>query len=160
MPGVEVSSAEMKRRLPDEQRSQVDAHLTAGRGVALYADQRGRASVLATFGTRESDFPGQPPGRWSGGELHSFTRAPAESKPLRSPLLDWQPVPQIARPPVAPSHTEWPSVEFSTRSGPHPRGNREYIDARRTPQQLQEEEPPAPLSEAQAWWRTNLGQKR
>src|SRR5262245_43755482 len=99
MPGQEVSVSELKRRLPDEQRATVDTHLASGRDVGLYADARGRATVLVTYGTRDSDFPGLLPGLWGGGELHSFVPAPKTSASMRSPLKaameDQERIPQI-----------------------------------------------------------------
>jgi hypothetical protein len=166
MPGVQVSVAGIKRHLSDDQRRDVDAHLAAGQGVALYADERGRATVLVTFGTRDSDFPGLPPGLWGGGELHSFVPAPKQAQPMKSPLKaameDQGRIPQIAAPPRSSTVTSYPEVLISGRTSNHPRGDRGgYIDVERLlPDAGREPEaptpPPAPLTEDAAWWARQL----
>jgi hypothetical protein len=71
--------------------------------------------------------------------------------------------PQIARIKTAPPHTEYPSVEFETRTSRHPRGENKngYIDAQRlVPGREQEEVQETPLTEDQKWYAQRLGQQR
>jgi hypothetical protein len=143
----------MKRRLNDAQRAEVDKHLSEGRGVALYGDEKGRPALIVTFGNRSCDLPGLPPSHYGRGELHSFVPAPKEAKPMVSPLLGCEEVPQIARPRVAPSQTQYPSVQIEMRTGRHPRGHNGYIDV--LPGRGPEPEPAAPsepLSPEEQWW--------
>jgi hypothetical protein len=162
MPGIEVSANDLKRRLSDEQRREVDGHLASGKGVAIYADQRGRATTLVTFGTRDADLPGLPPGLWGGGELHSFVPAAVQSTQMRSPLMDAvSGPPQIRRPRVAPSYTEHPSVDIEMRTSRSPRSNNGYITPGRpvetNEQVLPQQQPPRELSESEKWWRQHIG---
>jgi hypothetical protein len=160
MPGTEVSSGELKRRLNDSQRAEVDHHLASGRGVALFEDDRGRPAMIVTFGGRGCDIETRfPPSHYGTGPLHSFTYAPVQSKPMRSPLMDWEQPRQIARPRVSPSTTFYPSIEIEMRTSRHPRGNSEFI----TPllpgreSEPQTPAPPAkPLSPSEQWWADHL----
>jgi hypothetical protein len=168
MPGQEVSASDLKRRLSAEQRPQVDAALKAGMGTALYADERGRATVFVTFGSRQADFPGLPPGLWGGGELHSYVPPQHEARPMVSPLKaaleDPERVPQIKAPPRGPSMTSYPEVLISGRNSSHPRGNSEYLNLRpssRESAQPAEVLPPQPqepahLTDDVAWWQEKL----
>jgi hypothetical protein len=128
--GTEVSSGEIKRRLNDAQRAEVDRHLSEGRSVALYGDERGIPALIVTFGSRDADLPHQfPPSHYGRGELVSYVPAPREAKPMRSPLMEWDGgPPQIHRPRVAPSHTEYPSVQIEMRTSSHPRRGNEFLN--------------------------------
>jgi hypothetical protein len=163
MAGVEVSPADLKRLLPESQRAEVDRHLAEGKGVAIFADERGRATTLVSYGTRDADLPGPPPGLWGGGQLHSFVPAVRKASEMRSPLKaaieDQTRIPQIARPRVSPTQTSYPEVLVSGRVSSHPRGNGEYLNL--VPGRAAEParpEPPSqePLSEASQWWAQRL----
>jgi hypothetical protein len=163
MPGQECSSGEIKRILNDNQRTEVDQHLAAGRGVAIYEDGRGRPILLMTYGSRDADIPNQfPPSHFGGGMLSTYVPVPKKANPMRSPLMDWEGgPPQIRRPRVSPSVTSYPSVDLSMRTSSHPRGNNEYITPLlpgREPEQVQPQvlPPPAPLSADAEWWRDQL----
>jgi hypothetical protein len=160
MPGTEVSSGEFCRRLTQVQRDEVRHHLENGRGVAAYEDSRGRPAVVMTWGARDADVPGYPPAPYGDGTLSSWVPAPKSATPIRSPLMDRDQVPQIARPRVAPSYTEVPDVQFAMREGSHPRSRSGYITPGRYPVEAPEVapqvQPQAPLSEEAAWWRDKL----
>ena len=131
----------------------MDRHLAAGHGLARYDDARGRPLVVISWGGgRDTDIAGLPPARFGQGTLSSYVVAPAEAKAMVSPLLSWDPVPQISRPPVAPSHTEYSGAHDPVmRTGV---GNSEWINVERG--QVQEElEPPAPPG----WWAQRLAQR-
>jgi hypothetical protein len=157
MAAIEVSSSEFKRRLTDVQRAEVDQHLASGRGVACYASNRGAPMVVMTYGTRDADVPGYPPANYGGGSLSTYVPAPKSATPRRSPLLDYEPPRQIARPRVSPAFTETPQVTINMRTSAHPRGNAEYISPS-TPRSPVEAEPvqPPQVSEEQAWWAARL----
>jgi hypothetical protein len=156
MPGVEVSSGELKRRLNESQRSEVDHHLASGRGVALYEDERGSPKlVVPTGGGKGYDIPGFPPTYYGGGTLSMFVPPQKAPAPLRSPLMDHVPPPQIHRPRVAPSHTEYPSVAIEMRTRRHPRGNSDYITPL-LPGRAVESPAQVPPSKPLGWWARRL----
>jgi hypothetical protein len=161
--GIEVSSGELKRRLNDAQRAEVDHHLASGRGVALFEDERGRPDLIVTFGARGCDIETRfPPSHYGRGALHSFVYAPVESKPMRSPLMEWEGgPPQIARPRVSPAFTEVPEVSINMRTSSHPRGHSGYITPGRypveaAPEPVLPQQPPRELSESEKWWSNKL----
>jgi hypothetical protein len=161
MAGVEVTADELCRRLSPKHRAQVHADVAAGKGVAMYVDDRGRDIVAMTFGTKDSDLAGLPPARYGGGELSEFVSPLRTAASLRSPLMDYEPPIQIHRPRVSPSVTEYPEVLISGRTGPRPRGDGEFINARRgllpgREQQLEEVLPQPELSESDSWWARRL----
>jgi hypothetical protein len=163
VPGRETSTGEFKARLSQEQRSEIDAHLKEGRSVAAYADERGRRPALViTFGTRDSDLPYQhPPATYGRGELLTFVYAQPKQRGMQSPATSWEQVPQIARPRVAPTQTQYPEVLISGRTGPHPRGQGGgWIEAQGLVpgrEQAQPQAPAEPLSPEQQWWSKQLG---
>jgi hypothetical protein len=144
----------MKSLLSDSQRAEVDKHLSEGRGVALYTNEKGtKPALFVTWGNSSCDLPGFPPSHYGRGELHSFVPAPTEARPMVSPLLLRDEVPQIRRPAVMASQTQYPSIQIAMREGPHPRGHNGYIDV--LPAQEAEREPatpPEPLLPEQQWW--------
>jgi hypothetical protein len=157
VPGVQASSGEIKRRLDDTQRAEVDRHLKEGRSVALYADERGIPSLVVTYGNRSADLPNQyPPSHYGRGELVAYVPAPREARPMVSPLLGWEQPQQIARPKVMPGFTETPDVRINMREGPHPRAHSEFLNAQRNlpgrEPEPEPQEPAAPLTSAQAFW--------
>jgi hypothetical protein len=159
MPGQEVSTGELKRLLNDTGRTEVDHHLAEGRGVATYADDRGRPILIMTYGTREADIPNRfPPSHFGGGTLSNYVPVPEKANPMRSPLMDWEGgPPQIRRPRVTPTQTSYPEVLISGRSSSHPRGNSEFITPLlpgREPEEVLP--PPEPLSEEASWWSKQL----
>jgi hypothetical protein len=102
---------------------------------------------------------------YGGGELHSWVPVPAGSKPMVSPLLERDVIPQIRRPRVMPSETRYPDVSISMRQGPHPRGDADYVllpSRGRQPVALGEPEPQAPPEPAERlppgaqWWADHL----
>ena len=123
----EVAVDEFVRGLGPQQQLEVQANLDSGRGMALYYD--GRSSRLAvSFGTRDADIVGMPPKAYGGGELDVFVSPRPAPANMVSPLLSYQPPPQVARPRVAPTSTAYPEVLMSSaRTSPHPRGDSEYI---------------------------------
>jgi hypothetical protein len=159
MQGKQCSTGEMKRLLNEAQRLEVDRHVTQGLGVALYEDDRGRPIlVVPTGGGRGFDIPGPPPAMYGGGTLKLFVPAQPQPRPLGS---QYMPPPQIARPRVAPTHTEYPQVQLAMRTSSHPRGKNGFIDAQRLlpgrePEPVLPPEPQLPLSEDQRWWRDHL----
>jgi hypothetical protein len=76
----EVTKDEFLARLAPQERSQIEAALAAGQGVALYVNGRGAGVVGITFGTREATLPGNPPKLYGDGELDVFVppRPPPE----------------------------------------------------------------------------------
>ena len=92
--------------------------------------------------------------RYGGAELATLFSPTPTPTTMRSPLMDAVGgPPQIARIKTAPPHTEYPSVEFETRTSRHPRGDRDgFIDVQR-PGRQQEELPQTQLSEEVASWR-------
>jgi hypothetical protein len=161
VPGSQVSSGEIKRKLTDSQRTEVDRHLAEGRGVATYEDAMGRQVLLMTWGDRSADVPGYPPAVYGGASLSAYVPAPKESAPKRSPLMDaLGGPPQVARPRVAPSHTEYPDLAMREM----PRGRTDgFIDPRRLLPGREPEpvEPPPqpqqPESEYVTWLRQHVG---
>jgi hypothetical protein len=153
----EVSPDQFKHRLSQEQRVEVDQHLASGRGVACYANDRGAAIVVMTWGARDADVPGYPPVSYGGGTLSTYVPAPKSATPRRSPLLDHEPPRQIARPRVSPAFTEHPDVQIEMRTSSRPRGNSEYISpsAPRSPVEAEPVQPPQ-VSEEVAWWARKL----
>jgi hypothetical protein len=155
----EVSLEEFGRKLTAEQRRQVEAALSRGQGLAMYSDGRG-GRMAFTYGSRDADIVGLPPRMYGGGELEQFVSPAPKPQSLRSPLLAYHPPPQVHRPRVAPTQTQYPEVLISGRSSSHPRGNSEYItpllpsSARQEP--VQSQPPQEPLSEGAAWWRDQL----
>lgn len=151
----EVSFNEFVARLGPEDRRAVQDALNSGMGMANYH------GLVLSYGRRgaaiETTFP---PAAYGSAELGDFVSPIPNPATKRSPLLDGVAggVPQIARPRVAPSHTEYPDVQIETRTSRHPRGDSGgFIDAQRfTPGREQEEVPQAPLSEEAAWWRDRL----
>ncbi len=128
----EVNLQEFMANLTPQQQLEVQANLDSGKGMALYYD--GRSSRLAvSFGTRDADIVGLPPKVYGSGELDVFVSPRSTPAPMRSPLMDAVGgPPQIRRPQVAPTSTAYPEVLMSSaRTGPHPRGNAEYITAQR-----------------------------
>jgi hypothetical protein len=162
MTAREVTADEFKLILPPGEQGRVDDALKNGMGLAIYEEDRiGGTRMLVTYGHRAADLPGLPPGRYGDGlqltEHVSPRRKPAS---MRSPLLDWQPPPQVSRPRVSPSQTEYPDVLISGRTSSHPRGNNSFVDLLPgrpvqgpTPQPAEPEEP---LSEGAQWWRDHL----
>ena len=123
MPGVEMSSGQFKARLNDTQRAEVDQHLAQGRSVVCYEDQRGRPPIIMTWGTRDADIPGYPPGAFGGGTLASYVPAPQQARPRVSPaLMNREEIPQIHRPRVMPGFTEYPDVQLEMRTALTPVG--------------------------------------
>jgi hypothetical protein len=152
----EVSAEEFAAKLGD--RGAVDAALASGKGMALYSNGRGNR-LAVSYGTRDADVVGLPPKLYGGGELEMFVSPQRSPASMRSPLLDYQPPPQISRPRVAPTRTEYPSVMISGRTSSHPRGNSEFITPLlpgREQSQPQEPQQQEPLSDDQRWWRTHL----
>jgi hypothetical protein len=156
MQGREVASGELKRRLNEVQRVEVDRHLSEGLGVALYEDSRGRPIlVVPTGGGRGHDIPGFPPAMYGGGTLAMFVPPQPKARPLGS---QYSPPPQIARPRVSPTSTEYPDVRITMREGPHPRGHsagfinpeRLLPSSGREPEQVVP--PAAPLPPDVEWW--------
>jgi hypothetical protein len=106
VPGVEVSSGELKRRLSDAQRAEVDHHLSQGRSVACYEDQYGRPILVMTYGTRDADVPGYPPAVYGGGSLHSHVPRSSTSKTDAVASHELGAGPPDSPPQVSPSVTE------------------------------------------------------
>jgi hypothetical protein len=163
MTATEVSVDEFCRRLPREQAEEVRQHLASGRGCALFGgnDWRGQKSV-ETYGTRDADHKGYPPGNNGMGDpLIVFVSPPRESRlmvsPLKAALDDQNRVPQIHRPRTAPSQTWYPEVLISGRTSSHPRGAGEFVDMHQRFSPSQRQEPEPPLSEEANWWRDRLG---
>jgi hypothetical protein len=162
MPGREVTADELKLILPAEERPKVDDALKRGMGVAIFEEDRiGGARMLVTYGKLGADIADLPPGRYGDGMLLAEHVSP-QRKPaaMRSPLMDWEPPRQIARPRVSPPVTAYPDVLISGRTSSHPRGSNSFHDllpGRPTdtpaPQPIELEEP---LSEGAQWWRDHL----
>jgi hypothetical protein len=153
-----MSSADFKRGLSQAQRAEVDHHIAEGRGLAIYENDRGRPVVMMTFGTRDADLPGLPPKMYGGGTLSSYVPAAAgPTRPMRSPLMDAVGgPPQVHRPRVAPSRTEYPSVQLEMRTSQFPRGNSEYITPGRISTEVEvQQEPPEPEGE-KSWYAARL----
>jgi hypothetical protein len=164
MVGQEVSSGEIKRRLNDAERAEIDRHLSEGKGVALYGDERGSAALIVTYGSRDADLPNQyPPSHFGRGELQSYVPVPKRANPMKSPLMEYEQPRQIARPRVSPSFTEVPDVRITMREGNHPRAHSASLinPERLLPSSGREAEqvlppPQEPLSEGARWWRDQL----
>jgi hypothetical protein len=110
----EVTPAELKARLSPAQQAEVDGHLAAGRGVALYADGMGAPRLIVSYGPHRSgaDITGLPPrsygqSDWEIGEYVAPLKAPAA---MRFPVSSWEPVPQITAPPRWQNRTQYPQV--------------------------------------------------
>jgi hypothetical protein len=150
---VELQDFCNRLRLNDETRRRVHKALSQGMGVANYGN------TIITFGSRDADIFGLPPREYGGSELADFVAPAPVPASKRSPLLDAVGgPPQVSRPRVAPSQTEYPEVLFAARSSPQPRGKKGYIDqrrfaSRREPEEVTEE---VPVSEEAAWWRDRL----
>ena len=166
MPGVEVSSGELKRLLNETERAEVDHHLAAGRSVAIFGDERGRPALVVTYGSRDADLPNQyPPSHFGRGELQSYCPAPKKANPMRSPLMDWEGgPPQIRRPRVSPSFTEVPDVRITMREGNHPRAHSASLinperllpSSGREPEAQVLPQPQEPPNEDVSWWAKQL----
>jgi hypothetical protein len=157
MSARQVDVAEFVARLSAQDRHDVEQALTAGMGVARYGGMNfsyGRKGAVI-----ETKFP---PAMYGSSELGDFVSPPPTPASMRSPLLDAVGgPPQIGRPRVSPSHTEYPDVQFETRTSSHPRGNSEYISPVRLVPGREPPQPEAqvPLSEEQAWLARRLGQR-
>jgi hypothetical protein len=125
----------------------------------MYANEKGHPALIVTFGNRSADLPGLPPSHYGRGELLTYVPAAVEAKATRSPLMDYEPPRQIARPKTAPSHTAYPSVQIEMRTSQHPGGNAEYITPGREPEAKPEPKSPEPqreLTESEAWWQRRM----
>jgi hypothetical protein len=157
MTARECSVEEFVRGLGPSQQMEVQANLDQGKGMALYRDAGGRAVVAVSYGPRGADIVGLPPKVYGGGELDLFVSPRPAPASMRSPLLDYEPPPQVARPRVAPTSTAYPEVLISGgRTSSHPRGNAEFITPL-LPGRPQEEVPQAPLNESAQWLADRLG---
>jgi hypothetical protein len=123
-------------------------------GVARYGDWS------LSYGNRQAVITStHPPSSYGGAELGDFVSPSPASKGMRSPLLDAVAgPPQIRRPRVAPSHTEFPSVALETRTSPHPRGSSPggYVEPQRLSPGREPVAEPVRLSEEASWWRDKL----
>lgn len=147
----EVSANEFVARLSAQDAQEVHEALASGMGVARYG------GMNISYGRRGAVIEGLPPTAYGGAELGDFVSPTPTPTTMRSPLMDAVGgPPQIARIKTAPPHTEYPSVEFETRTSRHPRGDRDgFIDVQR-PGRQQEELPQTQLSEEVASWRDHL----
>jgi hypothetical protein len=150
----EVDVRTFTARMSDEDRRSILEALGSGMGVARFGH------MVLTYGRRDAVITTQyPPAQYGSADLGDFVAPPPVPVSKRSPLIDAVgDVPQIRRPPVSPTHTERPSVEFETRVSNHPRSGG-FIDARGfAPGREREEvqQPQRELSESEAWWRDRL----
>jgi hypothetical protein len=127
----QVSAQEICRGLDREDVGRVYADLDAGLGLARYSDDRGGGWV-ASYGGQGADIPSShPPKLYGGLALVSFVPPAvpevAKVSPLWAALQDQSRIPQIHRPPVQPSKTEYPDVRISGRTGAHPRDRGGWI---------------------------------
>jgi hypothetical protein len=155
---VEDSPANFKARLSAEQRGQVDADLAAGMGLALYSDTRGTPRLVVSYGPRGADIVGLPPKGYGQAdwELAAYVAPQRKTAAMKSPLASWEPVPQIKAPLRGQSHTEHPQVLMAGRTGPHPRGDGEYITPSAPRQSVEAPAPQRSLSEEEAWWQRRM----
>ena len=124
---AEVTMEEFARRLSPQQTLELESARVQGHGLAMYSDGHGKR-VAVTYGKRDSQITYQhapkvlPNG---GGELEQFVPAqqtPAQMQsPLKAALEDQTRIPQIHRPRVAPTQTQYPEVLLSGRTSSHPR---------------------------------------
>jgi hypothetical protein len=160
MTASEVTVDQFTARLGPDQQRDVQAHLTAGRGVACYVDRSGAPRLIRSFGPRGADIIGLPPRTFGQAdwELGAYVPPPSRTgSSMRSPLLDGVGgPPQIKAPPRAPSETLYPEVLVGGRSSSHPRGHAEFLNLTRGRTEPEPVEPSQPITAEAAWWRDNL----
>lgn len=154
MPGRQVELNEFCAQMGRQERHDVEQALGNGMGVARYGDKS------VTYGRRDAFFAGLPPMALDGHELDTFVAPPQVPQVMRSPLMDaTMGPPQIRRPRVSPTSTEYPDVQFELRQSNHPRGNASkngYIEVQRLLPGREAAEPVLPESEETSWWRNRL----
>jgi hypothetical protein len=156
MTAREVEVNEFVRGLGTEDRRSVLEALGRGLGVARFGH------LVLTYGGRDAVITSKfPPAQYGSAEIGDFVAPPPVPASMRSPLLDAVGgPPQIRRPRVSPSFTEYPDVQIQTRTSPHPRGNSGgFIEPQRLlpGREQQEVVPETPLSESASWMAEHLG---